>query len=430
LRYIARVTARGGVLRYNEVYFMEYLLQDRIIMGGVVALAYAISFFSIPVIIRAARRHNLFDHPDYSRKIHSKSIPTLGGIAIFLAFLLSFSISPWSDSFTGFSYLVAALLILFFVGLKDDLVSLSPGVKLGGQLTAIGLVMYGSNILITDFYGVLGLADIPLWIALPVTFFTVIVVINAINLIDGIDGLAGGIGTIASLFFGMGFLYAGQWPLAAFSLCLAGALLGFLWYNFSPATIFMGDTGSMLLGFLLSIQAIAFLRLGASPELEPLFGHAVPVLTVAVLAFPLFDTLRVVIKRYRRGDSIFTAGQDHIHHEFLRMGFTHRFTCVLLYLVSIFIVLFTVALSELGMNVNLLLASVIAVCLTLFPTNGFKRRLFTKTFGRKWQRWYSLQWGLQFDQEKINPLDILAEEPESKIYDLSDKEKEKDKLAV
>jgi hypothetical protein len=82
------------------------------------------------------------------------------------------------------------------------------------------------------------------------------------------------------------------------------------------------------------------------------------------------------------------------------------------------------------MNVNLLLASVIAVCLTLFPTNGFKRRLFTKTFGRKWQRWYSLQWGLQFDQEKINPLDILAEEPESKIYDLSDKEKEKDKLAV
>jgi len=411
---------------------MEYLLQDRVIAGGFVMVAYAISFFSIPVIIRAAKRRNLFDHPDYSRKIHSESIPTLGGVAIFLAFLLSFAISPWSNSFVGFSYLVAALVILFFVGLKDDLVSLSPRVKLVAQLSAIGLVIYGSNTIINDFYGVLGLADIPVWVALPITFFTVIVVINAVNLIDGIDGLAGGIGTIASLFFGAAFLYAGQWPMAMFSLCLAGALLGFLWHNFSPASIFMGDTGSMLLGFLLSIEAIAFLKLGNAPAFTQLFGNAIPVLTVAVLAFPLFDTLRVVVKRYRRGESIFTAGQDHIHHELLRMGFSHSIASVLLYLSSISVVVFTIILARLGLDVNLLLAAVIAVCLVIYPTNGFKRRLFTKAFGHKWQRWYSLQWGLQFDQEKIHPLDVLAgDESKSRIYDLAEKEeKERDKLAV
>ncbi|SHG68310.1 UDP-N-acetylmuramyl pentapeptide phosphotransferase/UDP-N-acetylglucosamine-1-phosphate transferase [Fodinibius roseus] len=412
---------------------MDYLLQDRAVMGGVALLAWLISYFSIPVIIGAARRRNLFDHPDYERKIHSESIPTLGGIAIFLAFLLSYSVSPWSDSLTGFSYLVAALLILFFVGLKDDLVTLSATVKLGAQISAVGLVMYGSGILITDFHGVLGLAEIPLWVALPVTLLTVIVVINAVNLIDGIDGLAGGIGTLASLLFGFGFFYVGQVPMAVFSFCLAGALLGFLWYNFSPASIFMGDTGSMILGFLLSIQAIAFMQLGAMPEFTQLFGNAVPVLTVAVLAFPLFDTIRVIVKRFRRGRSIFTAGQDHIHHEFLRMGFSHRSASITLYLMSAFLVGFSVFLSQMPIDVNLQLGAVITACIVIYPTNGFKRRLFTKCFGSKWQRLYSYKWGVEFDRERIDPLSSLTEQPESKIFDLSDKEKEseeKEKIAV
>ncbi|SMO87501.1 MraY family glycosyltransferase [Fodinibius sediminis] len=410
---------------------MEFLLQDRIVAGGIIAFAYLISFFSIPVIIGAAKRRNLFDHPDYNRKIHSESIPTLGGIAIFLAFLLSFSVSPWSDNFTGFSYLVAALLILFFIGLKDDLITLSAEFKLAGQISAIGLVMYGSNILITDFHGVFGLADISLWVGLPVTLFTVIVVINAVNLIDGIDGLAGGIGTIASLFFGIGFFYAGQWPMAIFSFCLAGALLGFLKYNFSPASIFMGDTGSMILGFLLSVEAIAFLRQGGSAAFSQLFGNATPVLTVAILAFPLFDTLRVVVKRCRRGKSIFMPGQDHVHHEFLRMGFTHKSASIALYLTSIFLVTLTFLLSQTGMDVNAQLGTVVATCLIIYPTNGIKRKLFTKIFGYKWQRWYSYKWGVQFDQEKIDPLSTLTNEPESKIYNLSDQEtEEKEKVAV
>ncbi|MDZ7681656.1 MAG: MraY family glycosyltransferase [Fodinibius sp.] len=152
-------------------------------------------------------------------------------------------------------------MILFFTGLKDDLVTLSATKKLAAQLTATGLIVFGSGMVIDNFQGVFGLAEIPYWMAMPVTFFTVVVVINAINLIDGIDGLAGGIGAIASTVFGAGFLYVGQLPMAMFSFCLSGALLGFLYYNFSPASIFMGDTGSMLLGFLLSVQAIEFIGL-------------------------------------------------------------------------------------------------------------------------------------------------------------------------
>lgn len=412
---------------------MDFLLQDRALTGGVIIFAYLISYFSIPVIIGAAKKRNLFDHPDYDRKIHSKSIPTLGGIAIFLSFLLSYSVSPWSDSFTGFSYLVAALLILFFVGLKDDLVTLSAAIKLGAQITAVGLVMYGCGILINDFHGILGLAEVPVWIALPATLLTVIVIINAVNLIDGIDGLAGGIGTLASLLFGLSFVYVGQLPMAVFSFCLAGALLGFLWYNFSPASIFMGDTGSMILGFLLSVQAIAFMKLGAVPEFAQLFGNAIPVLAVAILAFPLFDTLRVVVKRYRRGKSIFTAGQDHIHHEFLRMGFSHKSASIALYLMSVLLIGFAVMLSQTTIDINVQLGGIVLACIVIYPTNGFKRRLFAKLFGSKWQRLYSYKWGVEFDQGRIDPLSSLTNKPvaKSKIFDLSDKEKEeKDKVAV
>jgi UDP-N-acetylmuramyl pentapeptide phosphotransferase/UDP-N-acetylglucosamine-1-phosphate transferase len=412
---------------------MDYLLQDPVMMGGVILLAYLISSLSIPVIIRAAKRRNLFDHPDYSRKIHSESIPTLGGIAIFAAFLLSFAVSSWSDSFTGFSYLVAALLILFFVGLKDDLVTLSAKVKLGAQVTAVGLVMYGSGIIIDNFHGMMGMAQIPVWLALPITLFTVIVVINAVNLIDGIDGLAGGFGVFASLMFGAGFMYVGQWPMVAFSLCLAGALLGFLRYNFSPASIFMGDTGSMLLGFLLSVQAIAFLKLGSMSAFTALFGNTVSVLTVAVLAFPLFDTIRVVVKRLRRGRSIFRPGQDHIHHELLRMGLSHKWACLTLYGLSLLVAGFALLLSQTTLNVNVMLALVVGSCLLFFPTNGFKRKLFSRAFGYKWQRWYSYKWGLQFDQQRRIDLlnNISNNASDSNIYDLTDKEKgEQDKVAV
>ncbi|WP_441000671.1 MraY family glycosyltransferase [Fodinibius sp. SL11] len=373
-------------------------------LGVIFILSCLISYFAIPIIKRVAEKQHLFDHPDDDRKLHSEAIPTLGGIAIFSAFIISYSVSPWADGLSGYSYLAAALTILFFVGLKDDLVVLSARKKLAAQLTAVGLIIFGSDMLIDNFYGVFGLAEIPYWVAVPITFFTVIVVINAINLIDGIDGLAGGISAIASAIFGAAFFYVGALPMAMFSFCLSGALLGFLYYNFSPASIFMGDTGSMLLGFLLSVQTIEFIALSGDPLFASVFGNASAILPVAILGFPLFDTLRVVFKRLRRSKSIFEPGQEHVHHELLRMGLSHRNTSLLLYGESLLLVAIIGTLALLDLNVNILLGAVILTSLIVFPTNGLKRRIASKLFGYDWQAYRKRKWGIEFNPEMLEPL--------------------------
>ncbi|MEL7834110.1 MraY family glycosyltransferase [Fodinibius sp. Rm-B-1B1-1] len=407
------------------------LLNHGMSIGLVVILSYVISYIAIPIITRAAEAKHLFDHPDEDRKLHLEAIPTLGGIAIFLAFLLSFSVSPWAEGFEGYSYLVGALLILFFTGLKDDLVVLSAKKKLAAQLTAAGLVIFGSGVIIDNFHGVFGLAEISYWVAVPVTFFTVIVVINAVNLIDGIDGLAGGIGVLASVIFGSAFLYAGQVPMAMFSFCLAGALLGFLYYNFSPASIFMGDTGSMLLGFLLSIQAIEFIALSDIPAFANVFGSSSAILPVAILAFPLFDTIRVIVKRMRRGKSIFEPGQDHVHHELLRMGFSHRDATLLLYGKSLLLIGIVGPLAWLGVNPNVLLGAVLFSSLLIFPTNGWKRALISRVFGYNWVAFRSRKWGIEFDQDKIKPLNGNESEESFEHVDKGEEAREEaDSVAV
>lgn len=352
---------------------------------GIFLAAYLISYISIPAIKKASEDKHLFDHPDQGRKIHVKAIPTLGGVAIFLAFLISYSLSPFSNDFQGFSYFVGAILILFFAGLKDDLVTLSPVKKLMAQLVAGGLVVVGCGAIVTDFHGIMGIREISVWAGMPISLFTIVVVINAVNLIDGIDGLAGGIGTLASLLFGTGFLLVGELPMAVFSFALAGALLGFLRYNFSPASIFMGDTGSMLIGFLLSIQALYFLNLGAFSEFQGILLTSTPLFVVAILAFPLYDTLRVTIKRIRRGKSMFTPGQDHVHHELLRVGMSHRGASLVLYMSSAVIVLLAGVISLSEMNVNVQMAAVIGCCLAIYPTNGFKRRMLARHLNIDWR---------------------------------------------
>jgi UDP-N-acetylmuramyl pentapeptide phosphotransferase/UDP-N-acetylglucosamine-1-phosphate transferase len=414
---------------------MEILLQNGLIMGGFFLLSYVIAYLTIPVIIKVAKEKKFVDYPDNDRKLHTRAIPTLGGVAIFLDFLLSITVSPWADEIQGFSYLVGALLISFHVGLKDDMYMLSPRTKLFSQIAAAGLVVFGSGITVSHFYGVLGLAEIPYWIAVPFSLFTIIVVINAMNLIDGIDGLAGGIGVLASALFGVSFLYVGQVPMAMFSFCLTGALLGFLYYNFSPASIFMGDTGSTIVGFLLSIQAVQFIKLGAHPDFSSVFSNAAPVLAVAILVLPLFDTIRVVIKRLRRNKSIFEPGQEHVHHELLRMGFFHKNASLLLYGKSLFLITMMGILSTLSVNVNLLLGILVFASMLVYPTNGFKRRILARIFGYDWQHSQRQQWGIEFDHDKMTSLNGNGRKSElnlesgSKQKD-SDYKEEMDSIAV
>jgi len=384
-----------GYAYINDLYYKKYLVE--IIMGlfsshtnllfvypiAIFIMAGIVSYFSIPVVITIAKSKNLVDVPDQDRKRHQKIIPTLGGIAIYASIVISLSLFSEVHAVKSLTFLSGALAILFFIGLKDDILVISPLKKLLGQLSAVFLVVI-SGLHISNLGGVFGVNNISLWVGVPLTFFAFIVIINAYNLIDGIDGLAGLIGVVASSAFGMFFLLNKEYALALLSFSLVGALTGFLIHNFSPATIFMGDTGSMIVGFLLAYQTIKFVELNVTHSVHSYLSHAAPILVVAILIVPLYDTLRVFIIRAIDGRSPFDAGFEHIHHQFLEMGLSHRGIALTLAALNVgfiaLILLFPKA------NVNLLLAGLIATTLIVFPTKGMKRWIIFKLFHKKYEK--------------------------------------------
>ncbi len=337
--------------------------------------AFVVAYLVIPVIIDVSHLKHLFDDPTDDRKLHVSAIPNLGGVGIFAAVIISFLLSgyafqPWLP------YLSSGLIILLFSGIKDDLLVIAPNKKLLLQITAIVAVMAGGNMVITDMGGMFGVHEIPSWAGIGLTFFTMVVVINAYNLIDGIDGLAGGIGIIASSFFAWWFWEAGMMSHAVLALTLVGALAAFMRYNFQPASIFMGDTGSQVVGHLLAFFAVSFVNAGIAKAAVP-FKNAVPVLVLSVLIVPLYDTLRVfLIRAVREQKSPFSADRLHVHHQLIDMGFSHRTSCFLIFGFNLTIVGITLLLS--GLEVNLLFATVLGASVILFPTVRLKRKALDK----------------------------------------------------
>ena len=292
-------------------------------------LAFLITFFSIPVIIEVAKDKKLFDVPG-ERKVHNVVIPTLGGLGIFGGFIFATLIGvPPSDA-SVLQYFMAAIMIIFFMGIKDDILILTATKKFVGQLIAAGIIIKFGGIEIKDLYGILGIHALPPTAAFLISLFTIVVITNSFNLIDGVDGLAGSLGLVTSLVFGLYFYFSGQALYAIMALSLAGSLVGFLIYNFHPARIFMGDTGSLLIGLINSILVIKFINIASDPTSAFPLASA-PALGFAVLIVPLFDTLRVVSMRIIKRRSPFWPDRNHIHHFLLDIGFTHKtvtFTCV------------------------------------------------------------------------------------------------------
>jgi UDP-GlcNAc:undecaprenyl-phosphate/decaprenyl-phosphate GlcNAc-1-phosphate transferase len=336
--------------------------------------AFWISKAIIPVLILVAERRNLYDYADCDRKIHTDKVPTFGGIAIFTALIVAFSASSFAEQMNGYGYFVAASVILFTAGIKDDLLSISPAKKLIAQFISAGLVIFGSGIYFQSFGGLFGIYAVSPWFGIPITFFTFITVINAFNLVDGIDSLAGGVAAISAAFFGYWFFVTGQAALAVFSGILIASLLGFLWYNRPPAKIFMGDTGSMLVGFYLSFLAIAFVNSAIAMPTMFLWQSAAPVIAIAALIIPLYDTMRVFVLRISRGRSPFAPDRTHVHHHLLDAGFSHGQASVFLFLVNIFVLSFAILFSQ-YMGNTVLLSAVAFTSLLFFPTNRWKRKL-------------------------------------------------------
>ncbi len=300
---------------------------NNIFLSG--GLAFIITFFSIPVIIEVAKNKKLFDEPG-ERKVHKNGIPTLGGLGIFAGFMIATLIGVPLSQTSVLQYFLAAIMIIFFMGIKDDILILTASKKFVGQLMAAGILIKFGGIEITNMYGFLGVHAIPSSASFLLTLFTIVVITNSFNLIDGVDGLAGSLGLLTSLIFGIYFYATGQMLYSVMALSLAGSLIAFLVYNFYPAKIFMGDTGSLLIGLLNSIFVIKFISMASDPSYGLPLASA-PALGFAILLVPLFDTLRVVGHRILNHRSPFSPDRNHIHHFLLDLGLNHKtiaLTCV------------------------------------------------------------------------------------------------------
>ena len=232
-----------------------------------IGIAFSITYLSIPVIIFVAESKKLYDVPD-ARKIHDAPIPSLGGLAIFAGFVMaSITIIPLAQA-TDFQYFFAAFLVIFFLGLKDDILDITPIKKFIGQVLAAFLIIYKGNIQIQSMHGFMGIEQLPPMFSIFFTYLTIIVIINSFNLIDGIDGLAASLALMAVTVFGVYFYEVNMQPYAVLSFATAGALVAFLIFNFHPAKIFMGDTGSLLLGLINAILVIKFINVANMPDVK------------------------------------------------------------------------------------------------------------------------------------------------------------------
>lgn len=291
------------------------------VFGFLVALA--ITYVSVPSIVTVATRKDLCAKPN-GRTSHRNATPLLGGISIFAGFILSTTIIAGEFFMLELLYIIAGLIIIMIVGLKDDMINIHPYSKLAYQLIAILLISVLADIRINSFHGLFGLWEIPYFVSIIVTLFVFVVIINGINLIDGIDGLASGLSILISSVLGFWFWKMEHITYAIMSFALAGSLVAFFRYNvFSRKNkIFMGDTGSLIIGFIIAILTTRFLQLNLLAE-GNLAIQSAPAVAVGILVIPLFDSLRVFVIRIRKGKSPFSADRQHIHHRLLQLGMTH-----------------------------------------------------------------------------------------------------------
>jgi UDP-GlcNAc:undecaprenyl-phosphate GlcNAc-1-phosphate transferase len=306
----------------------------------------------VPFLRQWALDKDTVDLPD-ARKVHESPMPRLGGIAIFLAFLFSAIIYlPINQGVRG---ILAGSLIVFATGVVDDLNGLFSRGKFAGQAAACLVTIMVGDLYLSHLGNLFGFGDVvlPAWVGIPFTVFAVVGVINAINLIDGLDGLAGGVTTIALMaFFLLGWLEDDPVTMIL-AAAMVGAIFGFLKYNFYPARIFMGDTGSLVVGYVIGFIAVYLTQRSISTTS--------PMVPVLILGLPLLDTVWVMMRRIMTGVSPFAADRTHVHHKFLSLGFEHRFAVIVIYGISLFWACFALLLHKLPEYLLLLIYLVITV---------------------------------------------------------------------
>lgn len=354
--------------------------------------AFVVVLFSTPSLIKVAILKRLFDEPTEERKLHKRVVPTIGGIIIFAGTFFSFVLWFPSDmllnidvgssnylknalalevtksALNDFKYILATVLVLFFVGVKDDIIGTSPIKRLAAHAIVAMIIVLMADIRVKSMQGIFTVYEIPYWSSIFISVFSIIVLINAFNFIDGIDGLAAGIGCIASSIFAIWFYSTDDIVMALLSVAMSGSLLAFLFFNFSPASIFMGDSGSTTIGLMLSVLALKAIE---SPNAE--LSNSIiseiqrPLFVMSILAYPLVDTLRIFVYRTVKGVSPFEADRNHIHHTLLDTGMNHTQVTLTLYATNLLIIGCAVIFRSFSPTVSFVVTLTIAIALAQLP---------------------------------------------------------------
>lgn len=328
-------------------------------------LSFVITFITVPIVVKISRRKNLMDEPG-TRSSHLRKVPNLGGIAIFFSLGGCAPIFAY-ELFESYKFLFSSLVILFYIGVCDDITVMRAYKKLLIQIFVSILIVVGSDVRIRSLFGLFGINEINYFVSVIFSVLTFVILINAFNLIDGIDGLAGAYSLLSSLLFAISFYRLGEYnyPLVIFCVIIIGAVLAFLYYNLSTSRvkkIFMGDTGSMLLGFLLAFTAIDFIDIFITKKDSSLPSYhlqTAPIIAVAILILPIIDTLTVIIIRLSKGKSVLIADKNHIHHRVLELGYSHRRSTLYICVYYLFVV--GTAYFMRHQNINILLLTIFAL---------------------------------------------------------------------
>ncbi len=340
------------ILHSNPAYFY----------GAIFILAFSAVILSVPSVIYTSLKYGLFDKNDLYRKTHKHDISRLGGLAIVASFTISILLFSSIINFREANFVIASCIILAALGLKDDVYGTNTSTKFILQIVVAFILVFFGSFRLSSLYGVLNIGNMPMIWGSLFSIALIIFLNNAFNLIDGIDGLAGGIGIFTSMVFGVLFASMGQIPYAFIAFALAGAIAGFLKYNWFPAKIFMGDTGALIIGLISAALAIKFIELNKfTGSNQPAF-YSAPAIAVAILIVPIFDSLRVFCIRILNGTSPFKGDRNHIHHRLELLGLKPNQIVLASLMLNAVILLATISLQRLGNFV--LIFFIIAICAT------------------------------------------------------------------
>lgn len=351
-----------------------FFIQHSYLIGLV---SFALGWMGMPVVIRIAKAKGFVVRPN-KRMSHSGEVPNIGGLDIYFSVMLSYLLFDYSQIANNQFFLIgiAAIMIIGFI---DDVLVLTPISKLLGEIFAgIALIGFG-DLRITHLHGIFGIGQIGIIPSYIISLFVLIAIINAINLIDGIDGLASGLGILYCLFFAVYFHLVGSTSWSILAICMIGALAVFFIFNVfgKSGKIFMGDSGSLLLGYLLTAFIFRFCEQNAYHVIPEVYHmNAAPAVAICVLTIPIFDTIRVSLTRIKQHRSPFLPDKNHIHHLLLRTGLSHiQTTCVLLTVSVLFIGL---AIVGRNWNIWLLLFTdfALATALTLILWRILNKKLY------------------------------------------------------